>query len=437
MSRKLLVSFFAATAFILAVSMSAVGQNAPVTGTVQLEQADGTKVPVAGALIEVYRTDIKAGFPSTKTDKKGNFGFAGVPLGATFTFAISAPGTAPVTFPNIKAGQENLVITLRPGDGHKLTEAEARSGSATPKAGTPETPQITEEQKKAQEDYLKQKASIEAKNAKIESTTKIVQEALKAGNDAFAAKDYDTAIAKFTEGITAEPDFVGSAPVLLSNRAASYDNRAVDTYNKFAKAQDASTKAEAYTKTRADLASSIESYKMAWDVIQKDPPADIQNPQAVEESKVGALKGARPAFRHPLQTEQVDPTVLEAAKILLPEYEKVETDPARKAEAGLIIADLYRVTGDSDNAIPAYKKILETSPDNLEALSGVGFSLVNNGYIKNDKAQMQEGSNYLQKFVSAAPDTNKFKPDAIALIDTLKKEQNVAPQKVTTTKKKP
>ena len=90
---------------------------------------------------------------------------------------------------------------------------------------------------------------------------------------------------------------------------------------------------------------------------------------------------------------------------------------------------MYRVAGDSDNAIVAYRQVLESSPDNIDAMAGLGFSLVNNGYIKNDKTQLQEGANFLQKFATAAPDTNKYKADAVGLIDTLKKEQNVAPVK--------
>jgi len=437
MSRKFLVSLFAVAAFMLATSMSVFPQFAPVSGSVQLEQADGTKVPVAGALIEVYRMDIKAGFPSNKTDKKGHFAFAGVPLGAILTFAISAPGASPQIFPNVRSGQENLVITLHPGDGRKLTEAEARGGAVSANTTTADAPQMTAEEKKAREEFEKQKSEVEAKNAKIENSTKIVEAALKAGTEAYAAKDFDTAIAKFTEGINAEPNYVGVTPVLLNNRGAAYDSRAVDTFNKFAKSQDTAVKVDSYAKTKADLASSVESYKMSLDIIQKAPPTDIQNPQAVEATRAQALRGVKGTLRHAVQTEQVDPAIIEVAKVVLPEYQKIETDAAKKAEASMIIADLYRVTGDSDNAIPEYKKILETSPDNLDALSGVGFSLVNNGYIKNDKAQMQEGSNYLQKFVSAAPDTNKFKGDAVALIESLKKEQNVAPQKVTTTKKKP
>ena len=68
--------------------------------------------------------------------------------------------------------------------------------------------------------------------------------------------------------------------------------------------------------------------------------------------------------------------------------------------------------------------------------AGLGFSLVNVGYVNNDKSQLQEGANFLQKFASAAPDTNKYKADAVALIATLKTEQNVAPVKSGGAKKK-
>ncbi len=101
------------------------------------------------------------------------------------------------------------------------------------------------------------------------------------------------------------------------------------------------------------------------------------------------------------------------------------------------MADLYRVVGDSENAIASYKKILEASPDNQDALAGAGLSLVNLGYINNNKEMLQEGANYLQKFADKAPDSHKYKNDAVALIANLKKEQNVTPQKIPSGKKKP
>ena len=136
------------------------------------------------------------------------------------------------------------------------------------------------------------------------------------------------------------------------------------------------------------------------------------------------------------QTEQVDDTKLEFAKAMIPAYIAAETDPAKKESAMLILADIYRVAGDSNNAIAEYRKVLETSPESLDAMSGLGLSLVNAGYINNDKAQLQEGSNILQKFATAAPDTHKYKNDAVALIENLKAEQKITPQKAPATRRK-
>ncbi|MEO7538410.1 MAG: carboxypeptidase-like regulatory domain-containing protein, partial [Pyrinomonadaceae bacterium] len=93
--------------------------SAPVSGRVEVQKADGTKEPVAGALIEVYRTDIRTGFPSAKANKRGEFYLAGLLLGGEYAFAVSAPNTAPEVRPGIKAGQENVVITMSPGNGNK------------------------------------------------------------------------------------------------------------------------------------------------------------------------------------------------------------------------------------------------------------------------------------------------------------------------------
>jgi tetratricopeptide (TPR) repeat protein len=185
------------------------------------------------------------------------------------------------------------------------------------------------------------------------------------------------------------------------------------------------------------MADAADGYLKSWNILKNAAAADIADKANYDATKLNALRGAKDTFWKAVRTEQIDPSVIEAAKILIPEYLTLETDAAKKTEANITFADLYRVVGDSDNAIAAYKKILETSPDDQDAMLGAGLSLVNLGYINNDKTKLQEGANLLQKFASVAPDTNKFKKDALDLIDTLKKEQNVTPQKVTSTKKKP
>ncbi len=436
MSRKFYFSFLFAAAVFMAGHLVSFAQTAPVGGTVEVKKADGTQEPVAGALIEVYRTDIKAGFPSTKTDAKGGFRFAGVPYNGVFTFAVSAPNCAPMIFPNVRAGQEKLVIVLSPGDGKKFSESDARSVK-TVKAGE-EIRELTEEEKKAKAEFDKKAAEIEEKNAKASKTNEIIAATAKAAKEAFEAKDYDLAIAKYEEGIAADPDFVGSAPVFNNNRSISLRIRAVDIRNKAIKLTDATEKFAGLEKAKKDLAESAAGFLRAWTLLKNALPAEIVDKANFEATKTATLVGSQETFRMAVLMEQIDPSVIEAAKVLVPEYVAVESDAAKKATAKLIFADLYRVVGDSDNAIAGYKSILETSPDNIDALSGVGLSLVNKGYIDNQKPLLQEGANYLQKFVSLAPDTNKYKADAVGLIETLKKEQNVAPQKLPSgPKKKP
>ena len=442
MFRKSFFTIVLATLGLLMISAAAYAQTAPVSGTVELKKADGSREPVAGALIEVYRTDIKSGFPSAKTNKKGEFTFAGIPLGGTYSFGVSGPGCAPTIVPGVKAGQEKLVVSLSPGDGSKMSEDDVRKGSARVAGagtGSGQAPvaEMTEEQKKAKAEYDANVAAITEKNAKALKTNEVVSAALKEGNDAFTAKNYDLAITKYNAGIEADPAFVGSTPIFHNNRGTALLQRAVDNYNKAIKATDVNEKIAGLASVKKDFMDASDGYLKAFNIEKNAAATDIADKANFESTKMSTLKGAKEIFRMAVKTEQVDATVIEAAKVLIPEYLSVETDPVKKAEASLAFADLYRVVGDSDNAIASYKAILDGSPENADALLGAGLSLVNLGYINNDKTKLQEGANMLQHFASIAPDSNKFKPDAVALIETLKKEQNVTPVKTTPAKKKP
>ena len=77
MFRKSYLYIVLAVVIVFVTHFAAYAQFGPVGGTVVIKK-DGTTMPVAGALIEVYRTDIKGGFPSTKTDKRGEFRFVGI-----------------------------------------------------------------------------------------------------------------------------------------------------------------------------------------------------------------------------------------------------------------------------------------------------------------------------------------------------------------------
>src|SRR5690349_3717802 len=129
--------FFGALAVAILVASAAVTSVAQVgelRGTVMMKQADGQKVPVADAQIDVFRTDIKGEY-KTKTNKKGEFVFAGIPFVGTYVVAVSHPTAAPNFIPGVRAGHGVPVdIEVTPGNGKRLTfdEIKGAGGTAPP-----------------------------------------------------------------------------------------------------------------------------------------------------------------------------------------------------------------------------------------------------------------------------------------------------------------
>src|SRR5215213_9527437 len=105
--KKFIVSLFVIAVFLTGSLVAFAQTIAPISGRVQLKKADNTIVPVVGAEITAYRTDISKGkLPSAKTDKKGNFSFAGAPVGQTFVLVASAPNIQAGFYPNVKASMD-------------------------------------------------------------------------------------------------------------------------------------------------------------------------------------------------------------------------------------------------------------------------------------------------------------------------------------------
>ena len=67
-------------------------------------------------------------------------------------------------------------------------------------------------------------------------------------------------------------------------------------------------------------------------------------------------------------------------------------------------------------------------------LAGIGLALYSEGSMTAppNKEILQEGLNFMQKFVDTAPDTHKLKESTKAIIEELKNEQKLAPQKAPT-----
>ena len=99
-------------------------------GTVRLRQADGQVVAVAGAQIDIYRTDIRAEH-RTRTGPRGTYVFAGLQYVGTYTIVVSAPGAAPAYRAGVRPPHAPVQdFELQPGDGARLTLAQVRERQA-------------------------------------------------------------------------------------------------------------------------------------------------------------------------------------------------------------------------------------------------------------------------------------------------------------------
>ena len=435
MFRKNYLTVFLAALILLAGSAAVSAQNvAPVRGIVKLQKADGTTEPVVGALVQAYRTDIDKGkMPDAKTNKKGEYSFVGFPLGQRYVLAVSGPGIGPRIQPDVKGGMENVDFTVNEGDGSVLTEAEVRQAAKAnpgPPAEGGKSSGESEASKKEREELEKKNAQITEANKKAQDANKVVNEALKAGAAAFKAQNYDLAISEFDRGITADPDYVGSAPVLLNYKGSAYQKRALAAYNATA-AGDAAARTAAQGKIKADLVSALEAFKRSLEIIDKGSAGANANEQQIAAStRINVLGNILDTYGYSARVAP-DPAHLAASSAALEQYIAGEPDAAKRTPSLLAFANNMNGAGELKTAAVAYRKVLETSPDNLDALVGLGLALYSEGSITSppNKEFLQEGLNYMQKFVDTAPDTHKLKESTKAIIEELKNEQKLAPQK--------
>lgn len=445
MSRKFYFSFVLVGVFLFVGKLTSFAQTAPVNGTVVLVKADGAREPVTGALIEVYRTDIKSGFPSAKTDKKGEFSFAGIPFGGTFVFSVSAPNCSPNIFPGVKAGQEKLVITLVPGDGSKLTEAEVRKGATAKPAGNASA-ELTAEQKKEQAEFEKKNSEITVKNEKIKNGDEIARKANEDGNAALKTENYDLAIAKFSEGVAAVPDFIGSTPILLNGKIVALKSKGFKSYREGATSADVEARKVKYQEANKSYDDALSAFQEALTVINKAEASTDPAEQKRRSIMKSDLYATATEIHRLKAVSGVDTTKAAEANTVITDYIAIETDPVKKLAAQITLGDVLRLTGDFDKAVAAYRRVLEAKPDQPEAMANLGLSLFAQGAatVPEDKEKEQEGLNYMQKYTEIAPVAATDSPAVKELKMSVKqsvdylKAQKMAPQKLPPTgKKKP
>ncbi|HEX3186525.1 MAG TPA: tetratricopeptide repeat protein [Pyrinomonadaceae bacterium] len=445
--------FFGALAvamLLVTASMSAVAQVGELRGTVMMKQADGTKVPLADAQIDVFRTDIKGEY-KTKTNKKGEWVFAGIPFVGTYVVAASHPTARPNFMPGVKAGRGVPVdIEVTPGDGKRLTidEIKAAGGAnPTPPAGGAASGNSggggeSAADKAKREELEKKNKEIEESNKKITAANEIIGRTFKAGNEALAAagaaskasnseaaiQKYTEAITQFDEGLAADSE----QPAILTNKAVALKGRGVEKYNTAVRSKtlDDAGKSAAIEAAKADFKAAAETSSKAVTILKaQTAPTDPAEQQRYNGNKYAAMLTQAESMR--LFVSKVDGTKAAEGVTAFKDYIAVETDPAKKGRAQLDLAQMLLDSGAPDKALAEYEAILAATPDNADALFGAGMAL----YATQDKTKYQEAANYLQKFVDKAPAGHQFKDEAKLVLDDMKASQNITPDKKPAPKK--
>ena len=408
---KFFSHIIAAALLLAAWSGAASAQVVPASGKVSLKQADGKQVPVQGALVEIYRTDI-AGKYQTKTDKNGRYIYAGIPFGGTYTIIVSAPGARPAFLSGLRLSQqgENDFV-LEPGDGSRLTLEQVRAaGAATPRgAGAPSA-----EERKAREEYEKQRAAYEAAKAKAEADVSKLNEILKSGNAASDAKKYDEAISFYDQGIQAAPD----EAVFYINKSVALRNRGVNKYNEAGKAKDAVGRGAAKADFKAaveaaDKAITLQRAAASQNAAASKGNAQAQSGGAQNNAELSYLQARAENYRIALQTST--PGVAEGAATAIQEYINVEPDAAKKAKAQVSLADALFQSNQVDQAIATYRQILSTNPNNIDAMYGLAVALA----ADPSGAKVAEARDAFRQFVAKAPDTDQRKQEAATIVASL------------------
>src|SRR5437867_2341650 len=299
--------FFTVTiAVFLVFATSAAAQIAPLRGTVKIVGANGQAAPVAGALVDVFRTDIAADY-HTKTDKKGEWVFAGLPYVGTYIIAVSAPGAQANAKGGVKFPQNDPInVVLLPGDGKRLTLEEAKAAIAAGSPGPGGTESAADRAKRAEE--LAKAEEVKASNEKILASNKIAGDSFAAGNTALGAaieadrakkfdeaiKLYSDAIQQYDTGLAADPE----QPSLLTQKSQALKARGVIRFNAAIQLKDQAAKTAAMHVAKSDFKGGAEASNKAAGLIKLVPPATDPNAQKQQAiNKYAALSVRSEAMR--------------------------------------------------------------------------------------------------------------------------------------------
>jgi tetratricopeptide (TPR) repeat protein len=369
----------------------------PLEGTVKRA---GSNEPVEGAIVDIYRTDIKGKY-ETKTDRKGNFTYP-VPMVGTYVVIVSGPGLAPQYEAGVRpsVASKRLEFGMPSGNGARPSLDDVNRAI---KGGGAEDPAAAAERAKAEAEFEKQKAEKEKFDAR--------KVRFDAGIAALQNKDYNSAIAELTaatEGLeSADPQFFAElASVGGSNLAETHYRVGADLYNQ---------------KQRDQAKTHLEKAAKAIALAIKFNPA---NPVSYSiQGKVLLLLVDKYGM-----SDHTD--VGAAAYLKVADLETV--DKNKKVAAVVSAGDVYRAGYMTDKAIETYKQALALDPGNGQAYYGIGLAAMGTAVEDQNKQReyWQLAADYMKAFVDKLPNDPRVTSEAKPLLETLARDYKIKPRPI-------
>ncbi|MDX1983882.1 MAG: tetratricopeptide repeat protein [Bryobacteraceae bacterium] len=347
----------------LLLAGAAMAQTGAIEGDVKGPDGAGLR----GALVKIERTDIKGNY-KVKTDKKGHYFHAGLPLGQyNVVLEVEGKDVDRVQGVRTRLGDPvpvNFDLKAQAQKQQAMTQA-AETGQLTQE----QTREMSKEQREAIEKAMKERQQAMAKN-------KALNDAFNGGMEALKTKQYDAAVQSFTKASELDP----KQHVVWAQLAESYIG--------VAGSKTGQEQTDAFTK-------GIEAYGKAMEL--KPDDADYYNNRGLALAKAKKFEEA-----------QAD---LEKAAQLNP------------PNAGRYFYNLGAIlvnTGNIEPAGIAFKKAIEADPNYADAQYQYGVYLLSKAQTTADgKVTPPPGTREaFQKYIDLKPD-GPFAESAKGMLATL------------------
>ncbi len=361
--RKLALIAGFSTLFLFLFGSGALAQTSAIEGEVIGENGE----PLKGAMVLIERTDISGNY-KVKTNKKGRFFHAGLPLG-TYTVKCEVDGQVVDQVAGVRTRLgENVEVDFDLAALAKKQQA-LQQAAAAGQLTAAQAQGLTDEQKKAIEKQMEERAKTMKKNKELNDAFNVAMRAKE-------ARQWDSAIENFEKAAELDPE----QHVVWAHMAESYIN-----------------KAQTVTGAERDaaLARGIESYAKVLELKPED--ASYHNNYGLALARAGRMEEATG------------------------ELEKAaELNPTNAGQYFYNLGAVLINTGQQEAAGQAFKRAIDTQPNYANAYFQYGMYLLSKAQVGDDGSIIPpEGTAAaLQKYLELDPN-GQFAPSAQGALQSL------------------